>query len=445
MVPPTIAAAAAAAEEASMPLQGQCVTGVDRYLKLNAAHVEDFELVDETGKTPQDLLNEAKVLVIGAGGLGCEILKNLAMSGFKDIHVIDMDTIDISNLNRQFLFRKRDVGRPKAEVAAEFMRRRVPDINITAHYKRIQDMSEEFYLGFTLIVCGLDSIDARRWINAFIFSLTENHGIKGFKPIVDGGTEGFKGNVRVILPTQGACFECGINLFSPKTTYPICTIANTPRIPEHCIEWASVLEWPRVFPDKKLDGDDPDHINWLVEQATARAEQFSITGITYSLTQGVVKNIIPAIASTNAIVAAECTNEALKLVTLCNPHLDNYMFYSGDEGIYSHSFSYDKNDQCLVCGHEHKTVKVSAETTLEELIESIKDDPLLQLKSPSLTVDETSLYFQKPKGLEERTRPNLKKKVCDLFESGSTLVVTDPVLPTSLQVVVNFSTSPAMT
>ena len=58
---------------------------------------------------------------------------------------------------------------------------------------------------------------------------------------------GFKGQARVILPTVSSCYECSLDMLNKPTAFPICTIANTPRLPEHCIEWASVLEWPRVW------------------------------------------------------------------------------------------------------------------------------------------------------------------------------------------------------
>jgi ubiquitin-activating enzyme E1 C len=139
---------------------------------------------------PPSLTACHRLLPSGAGGLGCEILKDLALSKFKTIHVIDMDTIDISNLNRQFLFRRADVGKFKAEVAARFVEDRVEGVSITPHCCRLQGFDADFYRQFQLVICGLDNIDARRWINAMLVSIAEDGEADNLIPLIDGGTEG---------------------------------------------------------------------------------------------------------------------------------------------------------------------------------------------------------------------------------------------------------------
>ncbi|CAB4384804.1 hypothetical protein RhiirA5_363412 [Rhizophagus irregularis] len=391
------------------------------------------------GHGEEILLNTCKVLVIGAGGLGCEILKNLALSGFKNIEVIDMDTIDLSNLNRQFLFRPSDVGKPKAKVAAEFIMKRATDVKVTYYHGKIQDKDDDYYLGFQLIICGLDSVDARRWINATLVNLVDGEPER-IRVLVDGGTEGFKGQARVIIPTITSCYECSLDMLSKQRTFPICTIANTPRLPEHCIEWASVIQWPKERSDIKMDTDEPTHIQWLYETALKRAKEFNITGVTYSLTQGVVKNIIPAIASTNAIIAASCCNEAFKLITNAQPYLNNYMMYTGNEGLYTYTFEHQKKPDCPVCGNERVSMEVSKEITVEDFIEYLQEKQDIQLKKPSLSHANTNekIYWQSPPFFEQKTRPNLEKKLIEMVKQDDEITVTDTTLPISLQIVISY-------
>ncbi|KAE8227023.1 hypothetical protein CF319_g453 [Tilletia indica] len=393
----------------------------------------------QAGTAVKDFLTkQCKVLVIGAGGLGCEILANLALSGFRDIHVIDMDEIDVSNLNRQFLFRDKDVGRPKATVAAEFLERRVPGVRITPYHGKIQDKDDDYYMQFNLVICGLDSVEARRWINATLINLVDPENPESLKPLIDGGTEGFKGQARVILPTISSCYECSLDMLNKQTVFPICTIANTPRLPEHCIEWASVLEWPKVFPDKKLDNDNPDHIEWLYTKAAARAKQFNIEGVTWSLTQGVVKNIIPAIASTNAIIAAACTQEAFKIATTCAPFMNNYMMYTGNEGVYTYTFEHEKRPDCPVCGGESRDFVVQPDWPLQRVVDMLLELQDLQIKRPSLSGPKGPLYYRAPPPLEEATRPNLDKPLGELLEEDDEVEVTDASLPFQLTLRIQF-------
>ena len=208
----------------SLILQGRYTSAImDRYQSL----------IDTFGQDHFDKVKKSHILVVGAGGIGCEILKNLVLSGFLSIEVIDLDTIDVSNLNRQFLFRTEHVGQPKAVVAAAAVRMFNPDVKIIAHYGNIKDVKFgiDYIQKFNLVLNALDNIDARRHVNRLCLATDV--------PMIDSGTTGYLGQVMPVFKGRTACYEC-----VPKPTqkvYPICTIRSTPDKPVHCIVWAKEL------------------------------------------------------------------------------------------------------------------------------------------------------------------------------------------------------------
>uniref|UniRef100_A0A182YN70 THIF-type NAD/FAD binding fold domain-containing protein n=1 Tax=Anopheles stephensi TaxID=30069 RepID=A0A182YN70_ANOST len=123
----------------------------------------------------QQKIKESKVLVVGAGGIGCEILKNLVLTGFQDIEIIDLDTIDVSNLNRQFLFHKEHVGKSKANVARESALTFNPNASIKAYHDSIttNNYGVNFFQRFSIVLNALDNRAARSHVNRLCLTADE--------------------------------------------------------------------------------------------------------------------------------------------------------------------------------------------------------------------------------------------------------------------------------
>lgn len=149
----------------------------------------------------QDLIARARILVVGAGALGNEILKNLALLGFRNILLVDLDRIEASNLSRGVLFRLEDVGQPKAHVGARAVRELFPQAVVQPlHANLLQDVGLGVFAWADVILGALDNREARLFLNRAAWKLG--------KPWVDGAIEGLNGVARVFEPGKPACYEC---------------------------------------------------------------------------------------------------------------------------------------------------------------------------------------------------------------------------------------------
>ncbi|HNS39995.1 MAG TPA: ThiF family adenylyltransferase, partial [Promineifilum sp.] len=149
----------------------------------------------------QEVVRNATVLVIGAGALGNEVIKNLALMGIGNILIADFDTIEDSNLSRSILFRTSDRGRRKVDAAAAAVKKINPDVKVKAWHGDINfEMGLGVFRHVDAIVGCLDNREARLSINRFSWAVN--------RPWVDGAIQELMGIVRVFRPGDGACYEC---------------------------------------------------------------------------------------------------------------------------------------------------------------------------------------------------------------------------------------------
>ncbi|KAL9712523.1 E1 ubiquitin-activating protein [Leucoagaricus gongylophorus] len=192
------------------------------------------------GKFFQEKISNFREFLVGAGAIGCEMLKNWSMIGLASgpkgiIHVTDLDTIEKSNLNRQFLFRAKDLGKFKSEVAASAVADMNPDLTgkilskqepVGPETENIYD--ETFFDGIDAVTNALDNIKARLYM--------DQRCVFYKKSLLDSGTLGTKGNVQVVVPDLTESYASSQD--PPEKETPSCTIKNFPNAINHTIEWS---------------------------------------------------------------------------------------------------------------------------------------------------------------------------------------------------------------
>ena len=192
------------------------------------------------GSAFQEKIANTRQFLVGAGAIGCEMLKNWAMMGLGTgprgyIKLTDMDQIEKSNLNRQFLFRPKDVGRMKSACATEAIQTMNPDLKdkIEALNDRVGPdtehiFSETFWEDLDGVTNALDNVEARQYVDRRCVFFR--------KPLLESGTLGTKGNTQVVLPHLTESYSSSQD--PPEQSFPQCTLKSFPNKIEHTIAWA---------------------------------------------------------------------------------------------------------------------------------------------------------------------------------------------------------------
>uniref|UniRef100_A0A5F8HKV4 E1 ubiquitin-activating enzyme n=1 Tax=Monodelphis domestica TaxID=13616 RepID=A0A5F8HKV4_MONDO len=219
----------------------------------------------------QKKLGEQNYFLVGAGAIGCELLKTFAMVGLGagpggGITVTDMDTVELSNLSRQFLFRWQ-WGTPKAKAAALAVKDMNPALRVTAHTNELGPdtehvYGEDFFSSLDGVACALDTFEARQYVS--------ERCIHSLKPMLESGTQGIQGEAAIFVPFLTQPYSMPPE-DAIETAYPICTLRYFPSTIEHTLQPEALLSpipLPRE-PDflKRMEG--PQALNCLRTASTS--------------------------------------------------------------------------------------------------------------------------------------------------------------------------------
>jgi ubiquitin-activating enzyme E1 C len=326
----------------------------------------------------QDVISSSKVLIVGVGALGCEIAKNLSLVGVGNLILVDMDTIEISNLSRQMLFTEKDKGRLKADVAKESLNLLNPEVNITTYTKKFQEIPLSVFEDAEVIAGGLDSFSARFTLNRISHELCI--------PYVDGAATGFKGNVQIIIPDgcpaalkPTPCLRC----FFPvppadEKVYVACSIPGEPRSREQCILKAEDGYVKEHGIQKEYSKAQLEELAQIAQELSVKSPHTESETFIPEEVENVINNKIPSILTVNAVISAIVSHEILKILhklkgnNIGEVMSPSYLEYSSFFGIFT-PIEISKDVDCAVCSKPRVRlqIKVKRDSALSDLFSQL--------------------------------------------------------------------------
>jgi molybdopterin/thiamine biosynthesis adenylyltransferase len=337
----------------------------------------------------QKIIEKSKILIAGVGGTGSEVCKNLSLMGIGHLILVDIDTIEYSNLNRQLLFREEDIGKKKTLVAKKRLQELNPNIEIEEYSALIQNLPQVIFEKADIIAGCVDNFLARQYLNSVAIELE--------KPFIDSATDGFLGQVQYIKSRKSACLACD-NPPPPDETRVLsepCTLVGKPRIREHCA-WKAFYDFNELYNREPNESSNKD-IQELTRLANQHAEKYSFAIFdTKELLQLVLFHV-PSLITVNAVISGIQSQEIIKALflekissfpdkernTLENLimsqrfRLPSFLVYSALTGTIT-TFDLSPDPNCLVCNQSDSSlkplldIKIDKKVLINDLIEKFR-------------------------------------------------------------------------
>ncbi|MFX1363523.1 MAG: ThiF family adenylyltransferase [Promethearchaeota archaeon] len=330
----------------------------------------------------QTIIDNGVIMIIGVGALGCEIAKDFALMGIGKLILVDLDTIETSNLSRQMLFRPGDEGRAKAEVAAERLKEMNPYLKVDFYFEKLQKLPIAVYEESDVIVAALDNFNARLDLNKICLRLK--------KPMVEAGTVGFEGHCQIVIPE-------GSGLQYKNKESEIENLVQT-RLWE-----ITEMEYPEYFEaQKRIEELEEEIENIRAEKIIPLEEKFRkeiemVFDWKYApelLDQTPCYRCLVPIPPADDKLVAACTLKGL-------PRNRNHCVIKAEvefEKKYGHKPDLNLNDEVI-------KLKELAQIELEKLRERVLDENLPPETRDSLSEEEIKEW---KKNIEETFGPNYK-------------------------------------